>query len=88
MINKKLISIRLQADTLAMVEKVAAEQDYRTRSSVIEAVLQNVLQCADPDALFRIVDTKHAYDKGYVTRFDKDRDTMTRRAADAIRKDD
>lgn len=88
MINKKLVSIRLQADTLAMVDRVAAEQDYRTRSSVIEAVLQNVLQCADPDALFRIVDTKHAYDKGFVVKFDKDREAIARRAAEALKQDD
>lgn len=88
MINKKLISIRLQADTLAMVDRVASEQDYRSRSSVIEAVLQNVLQCADPDVLFRIVDTKHAYDKGYVAKFEKDREAIARRAAEALKQDD
>lgn len=88
MISKKLVSIRLQADTLAMIDRVAAEQDYRTRTSVIEAVLMNVLQCADPDSLFRIVDTKHAYDKGFVARFDKDREAMARRAAKALSHDD
>jgi len=80
--NLKLISVRLEPEVLKKIDDLAAKSSYRTRSNIIQAILKNVIECADSGALWRIIDTLFAYDKGYKVEFRIDRETlMNRRAA-------
>lgn len=78
--NLKLISVRLEPETLKKIDELAAKQSYRTRSNIIQAILKNVIECADSGALWRIIDTLYAYDKGYKVEFKVDRETLKNRS--------
>ena len=80
--NLKLISVRLEPEILKKIDDLAAKSSYRTRSNIIQAILKNVIECADSGTLWRIIDSLFAYDKGYKVEFRIDRETlMNRRAA-------
>lgn len=78
--NLKLISVRLEPEILKKIEELAAKQSYRTRSNIIQSILKNVIQCADSGALWRIIDTLYAYEKGYKVEFKVDREELKRRS--------
>jgi len=78
--NLKLISVRLEPEILKKIDELAAKQSYRTRSNIIQAILKNVIECADSGALWRIIDTLYAYDKGYKVEFKVDRETLKNRS--------
>ena len=79
--NLKLISVRLEPEILKKIDELAAKQHYRTRSNIIQAILKNVIECADSGALWRIIDTLYAYNKGYKVEFKVDRETLKNRSA-------
>lgn len=79
--NLKLISVRIEPEILKKIDELAAKQSYRTRSNIIQAILKNVIECADSGALWRIIDTLYAYDKGYKIEFKVDRETLKNRSA-------
>ena len=78
--NLKLISVRIEPEILKKIDELAAKQSYRTRSNIIQAILKNVIECADSGALWRIIDTLYAYDKGYKVEFKVDRETLKNRS--------
>ncbi len=77
--NLKLISVRLEPETLKKIDELAAKATYRKRSNIIQAILKNVIECADSGALWRIIDTLFAYDKGYKVEFKVDREALMNR---------
>lgn len=77
--NLKLISVRLEPEILKKIDELAAKQGYRTRSSIIQAILKNVIECADSGTLWRIIDTLYAYEKGYKVEFKVDREALKKR---------
>ncbi len=70
--NLKLISVRIEPETLEKIDQLAATADYRNRSQIIQNILKNVIECAADDTLWKIIDTKWAYDKGYKVDFNID----------------
>lgn len=77
--NLKLISVRIEPEILKQIDELAEKQSYRTRSNIIQTILKNVIECADSGALWRIIDTLYAYDKGYKVEFKVDRETLKNR---------
>lgn len=77
--NKKLISLRLEPETLTMIDQLADKASYRSRSSVIQNILDVVLKCSDPGTLWRIIDKWLAYEKGYVIKFERNEDVWKER---------
>ena len=79
--NLKLISVRLEPETLKKIDDIAAKTTYRKRSFIIQQILRNVIECADSGALHKIIDTFFAYEKGYKVEFRIDRDALKNRSA-------
>lgn len=80
MVNK-LISIRLEAETLAKIDQLAEKQSYRTRSLIINNVLKAVIDCSSSSSLARIIDTTFPYEKGFSLTFERNADLCRERAA-------
>lgn len=80
MVNK-LISIRLDAETLAKIDQLAEKQSYRTRSLIINNVLKAVIDCSSTSTLARIIDTTFPYEKGFSISFERNADLCRERAA-------
>lgn len=53
--NLKLISVRLDADTLKKIDHIASEHSYLNRSRVINSILQCALACSDDDTLWQMI---------------------------------
>ena len=72
MANLRLISVRLENETIEALDKMAEKTEYRNRSQIMQNILRNVLTCADPNNLWQIIDTRFAYEKGYTIDFHAD----------------
>lgn len=72
MANLRLISVRLENETIEALDRLAGMTDYRSRSMIMQNILRNVLTCADPNNLWQIIDTRFAYEKGYTVDFHAD----------------
>lgn len=68
----KLTSVRLDPETLEKIDVLAEKQGYRNRSFIIQNILRNVLSCAESEVLWKIIDTRFAYEKGYLVDFRAD----------------
>ena len=72
MANLRLISVRLENETIEALDKMAEKTEYRNRSQIMQNILRNVLTCAGPNDLWQIIDTRFAYEKGYTIDFHAD----------------
>ena len=72
MANLKLISVRLENETIEALDRLAEKTEYRNRSQIMQNILRNVLTCADTNNLWQIIDTRFAYEKGYTVDFHAD----------------
>lgn len=72
MANLRLISVRLENETIEALDRLAEKTEYRNRSQIMQNILRNVLTCADPNSLWQIIDTRFAYEKGYNVNFHAD----------------
>lgn len=72
MANLKLISVRLENETIEALDRLAEKTEYRNRSQIMQNILRNVLTCADHNNLWQIIDTRFAYEKGYTVDFHAD----------------
>ena len=72
MANLRLISVRLENETIEALDRLAEKTGYRNRSLIMQNILRNVLTCADPNNLWQIIDTRFAYEKGYTIDFHAD----------------
>lgn len=72
MTNLRLISVRLENETIEALDRLAKKTEYRNRSQIMQNILRNVLTCADPNSLWQIIDTRFAYEKGYTVDFHAD----------------
>lgn len=83
---KKLISVRLDQETLDKIDLFLQHQPYYTRSSVIAGLLYAVMKCADEKTLFDMMTTSFIFEKGYTVRFEVDKDVMVSRAKQTANK--
>lgn len=65
----KLISLRIEPETLAKIDELAKRHGYYTRSAIINRLLANVLNCSDKDTLWRMLSTYNAHQIGYEVSF-------------------
>lgn len=70
--NLKLISLRVDPETLRKIDEQAKRLNYCTRSSIINNILSAVLKCGDTGSVWRIISECYLYDKGYVIKCEKD----------------
>lgn len=77
---KKLISVRIDQETLDLIDKFLKHRSYYTRSAVMANLLYAVMKCSDDETLWSMVTTSFPYEKGCTVRFEVDKDVMVSRA--------
>lgn len=75
----KLISLRVNPETLRKIDDIAARYDYYNRSSIINNLLDAVLKCSAAGTLWKMISTHHPYEKGYAVKFEPDKDILIER---------
>ena len=80
---KKLISVRLDQETLDLIDKFLKRRSYYTRSAVMANLLYAVMKCAADDTLWAMMTTTFPYEKGCTVRFEVDKNVMVSRAKQA-----
>lgn len=83
---KKLISVRLDQETLELIDEFLDKQNYFTRSAVIDTLLSVIMKCADSDTIWKMMTTSFPYEKGCIVRFVIDKDVMVSRAKQTANK--
>ena len=72
----KLISVRLDRDTLRAIDKVAKDNGIMKRSWVINQLLRICVKCTTSGDLWRMVSTFDPEKKGYTLTFRVDPDKI------------
>lgn len=72
----KLVSVRLEPATLRKVDELAKRHDYFTRSSIINRLLANIINCSDGRTLWNIISTYSPETCGYTVDFHVDREKL------------
>lgn len=78
--NLKLISLRVEPETLQKIDELAKRYDYYTRSAIIKNLLRAVLKCAAGGTIWRMISEYYLYEKGFVVKCEKDPDVLAERA--------
>lgn len=72
--NLKLISLRIDCDTLAAIDKITRESGIKKRSWVINNLLKACVDCSTPQTLHRLATEFDPFDKGYSLEYRIDQD--------------
>lgn len=67
--NLKLISVRIDTDTLAKIDEMHKHHRYWKRNTIINRILTNVMQSFDDKALFDLMKYNPRYDEVEVAEF-------------------
>ena len=67
--NLKLISLRIDCDTLAAIDKITRESGIKKRSWVINNLLKACVDCSTPQTLHRLATEFDPLDKGYTIKY-------------------
>lgn len=67
----KLVTCRMEESLLEKIDRLAASQKYLTRSRVIVALLQAMVDCAGQGDLWRVVNSFSPYMDGIVINISK-----------------
>lgn len=67
--NLKLISLRIDCDTLAAINKITKESGIKKRSWVINNLLRACVNCSSPQVLHRMATEFDPLDKGYSIKY-------------------
>lgn len=67
--NLKLISLRIDCDTLATIDKITKESGIKKRSWVINNLLKACVDCSTPQVLHRLATEFNPGDKGYTIKY-------------------
>lgn len=65
----KLISLRIDCDTLAAIDKITRESGIKKRSWVINNLLRACVDCSSPQTLHRLATEFNPLDKGYSIKY-------------------
>ena len=72
--NLKLISLRIDCDTLAAIDKITRESGIKKRSWVINNLLRACVDCSTPQTLHRLATEFDPLGKGYSLEYRIDQD--------------
>lgn len=67
--NLKLISLRIESDTLNAIDKITRESGIKKRSWVINNLLKACVECSSPQTFHRMATEFDPLDKGYTIKF-------------------
>lgn len=73
MVNKEIVSVRLQPELIERLDGYAVKVPYLTRSMIIRNIVSCVFECLDDDELYKLVNNLIAPAKGrrIVIRYEK-----------------
>lgn len=77
--NLKLISLRVDPESLRKIDELAKRYEYYSRSSIINNLLGAVLQCAADGTIWKMISTYCPYEKGYVVKYEQNPDALRER---------
>lgn len=80
MVNKQLISIRLDAEVVKKIDELKERHSYWKRTTIINNLLLILLKCAADDVLWQMLEKCYSYEKGYVIRFEVDKEKISDRS--------
>lgn len=72
----KLVSVRLDPDTVRKIDEIATRYNYYKRSTIINLILTNIIKCADGRTLWKILSTYSPHTCGYKVVFQVDKDKL------------
>lgn len=72
----KLVSVRLETDTLRKIDEIAEKYPYFTRSTIINRILSNIINCSDEKTLWKIISTISPNTCGYAAEFYVDKEKL------------
>lgn len=67
--NLKLISLRIDSDTLDAIDKITKESGIKKRSWVINNLLRACVGCSSPQTLHRMATEFDPLGKGYTIKY-------------------
>ena len=84
--TKKLISVRLDPETLEKIDEFLKNRKYFTRSAIIDTLMSVIMKCTDDDTIWTMMTTSFPFEKGCTVRFEVDKDIMVNRAKQVANK--
>lgn len=81
----KLVSMRIESQTLEKVEELAKNHDYCKKTSIMSKLLTRIFECADTETIFRMLAENWAFEKGYKITFEVDRKLITERTEQSLK---
>lgn len=72
----KLISVRIEPETLRKLDELARKHEYYNRSSILNRLLKAILTCSAGGTIFRMISEFYPYEKGYVCKFEKSKEAI------------
>ena len=67
--NLKLISLRIDSDTLDAIDKITKESGIKKRSWVINNLLRACVECSTPQTFHKLATEFDPRDKGYTIKY-------------------
>lgn len=83
----KLVSMRIERQTLEKIEKLAKNRDYCKKTSIMSKLLTRIFECADTETIFKMLAENWAYEKGYKVTFEVDKRLITERTKQSLKED-
>lgn len=81
----KLVSMRIESQTLEKVEEMAKNHDYCKKTSIMSKLLTRIFECADKETIFKMLAENWAFEKGYKITFEVDRRLITQRTEQSLK---
>lgn len=64
--KSKLISLRMDEETIKFIDDYCSKRKYINRTYVIQHIVDAVIKCSSSDDLWRLMETYHPYSDGIV----------------------
>ena len=80
----KLVSMRIERQTLEKIEKLAKKQNSK-KTSIMSKLLTRMFECADTETIVKMLAENWAYEKGYKITFEVDKKLITERTKQSLK---
>ena len=80
----KLVSMRIERQTLEKIEKLAMNQ-YCKKTTIMSKLLTRIFECADTETIFKMLAENWAFEKGYKITFEVDKKLITERTKQSLK---
>lgn len=69
--KSKLISLRMNEETIKFIDDYCSKRRYFSRSYVIQHIIEAVIKCSSPSDLWRLMESYNPYSDGIVVSVTK-----------------